>query len=324
VVSLTLCGLTPSLGNAVLVAALQRLMCFALIMPAVLTASSPGQAKSVATPALVKNGPLTIIGGQGISTINPDGSLRTLFHCSSRRGCHLLQSVDWAPDGRRFVFSVTTLASISTYNGIHVFNAATRTDKHIPGDGFDLDWSPNGKRIAYVEYRLGSSRPFGTIYVINADGSHRTLIHTGTTGADYSPSWSPRGNRIAFGTRRNGRASISLIALPGLHRKLLVASGSAPAWSPAGGKIAYRSPCGIKLVTPAGKDVTPVGTRRCIAIGVAGKPVWSPDGKKIAIQTSRGIYTMNADGSQVAPLTRETGRGTLGVGHPTWRPLHCC
>jgi Tol biopolymer transport system component len=299
-------------------------MCFALIMPAVLTASSPGQAKSVATPALVKNGPLTIIGGKGISTINPDGSLRTLFHCSSRRGCHLLQSVDWAPDGRRFVFSVTTLLSSSTYNGIHVFNAATRTDKHIPGDGFDLDWSPNGKRIAYVEYRLGSSRPFGTIYVINADGSHRTRIHTGTTGADYSPSWSPRGNRIAFGTRRNGRASISLIALPGLHRKLLVASGSAPAWSPAGGKIAYRSPCGIKLVTPAGKDVTPVGTRRCIAIGVAGKPVWSPDGKKIAIQTSRGIYTMNADGSQVAPLTRETGRGTLGVGHPTWRPLHCC
>ena len=317
-----MCSLARSLDNVVGVTAPHRFVFLALIILTIVTGASPGQAKSIVAEALVKNGPLTIIGGEGISTIKSDGSLRTLFPCSSRRGCHLLESVDWAPDGKRFVFSVTTLQGSSTYNGIHVFNAATRTDRHIPGDGFDLDWSPDGKRLAYIEYRLGSSRPFGTIYVINADGSHRTLIRTGTTGADYSPSWSPRGNRIAFGTLQDGQASISVIALRGGHRKLLVARGSGPAWSPAGGKIAYRSPCGIKLVTPAGKDVTPVGTRRCVAIGVAGKPVWSPDGTKIAIQTDRGIYTINADGSRLTRLTAKTGRGILGVGHPTWRPLH--
>src|SRR5215204_4373441 len=300
---------------------LHRLLLLAPIILTILTGASTGEARGVAPAALTMNGPLTILSGDNISTIKPDGNLRTLFQCSFRRGCGLLESVDWAPDGRRFAFSVTTLNLSSRYNGIHVINAATRRDNHIAGDGFDLDWSPEGKRLAYIEYSPGSSRPYGTMYVVATDGSQPERI-TGTSGFDYSPSWSPRGNRIAFATKRNGRSWISVTTLRAGLPKLLVANGWAPAWSPAGGKIAYRSRCGIKLVTPGGKDVTPVGTRRCVSIGMAGKPIWSPDGKKIAIQTSRGIYTMNADGSQVARWTKETGRGSLGVGRPTWRPLH--
>jgi Tol biopolymer transport system component len=316
-----MCGLAHTI-DPMRTAALP-LALFAAVILALISGASSGQANPAAAAQPVTNGPLTIIGDDGISTIKSDGSLHTLFRCSQRRGCYELESVDWAPDGRRLAFSVTTIQAISAYNGIHIFNTATRRDRRIfPGaDGFDLDWSPDGSRLAYVAYAK-FARPLGSIYVIDVDGFQRKLLATGTRGADSSPSWSPSGNRIAFATRRNGRSSISVITLRGEQRKLLVARGSAPAWSPAGGKIAYRSPCGIRLVTPAGKDVTPVGARRCIGIGVAGKPVWSPDGKRIAIQTNRGIYTMNADGSRLALLTSETGRGVLGVGHPTWRPLY--
>jgi Tol biopolymer transport system component len=304
----------------------------AVVALALLTGTDTVDARS--EKAAVSNGPLTIIkverqsGRNGISTLGRPP--QRLFECAKAKGCYWLESVDWAPDGRRLAFSVTTITTRSAYNGVHVIDTVTGKDRRIGSrDGFDLDWSPDGSRLAYVEFAPSSfPRPHGSIYVMRADGSRRRLLRTGlAAGNDSSPSWSPDGTRIAYATRRNGRSFVYLIGPYGSHRRLLASNASAPAWSPSGGRIAYRAGCGgVKLVTPAGRDVTPPVPTRCHAIGIAGAPVssvpvWSPDGRKIAITTRKGIYVMDADGSDLIFVTTQTGKGMFGIGRPTWRPL---
>jgi WD40-like Beta Propeller Repeat len=90
------------------------------------------------------------------------------------------------------------------------------------------------------------------------------------------------------------------------NRARLVADGSL---------IAYSARCGIKLMTPAGRDVTPVSAWNCLHIGLPGTATWSPDGRKLAFAGADGVYVMNVDGSG---LTR------LWHGHamrPAWRPV---
>jgi WD40 repeat protein len=268
---------------------------------------------SAAASAVARNGPITIISGASVSAVLPPGRLGALYNCNCE-----LTSIDWAPDGTRLAFAAATLNHWSAFNGIHIRNLTTRKGRHLPREkAFDLDWSADGRRIAYVEWG-----GFGTINVMSARTARRErIIHTGSEGRDSSPSWSPRGDRLAFASYSNSASTISVIALTGARRTLLARHASAPAWSPRGGKIAYRSRCGIKLVTPAGRDVTPQGRRRCRAIGVVGTPFWSPDGRQIGIQTKRGIYTMNADGSDLGlVITVERGLGPFNSGRPSWRP----
>jgi len=100
--------------------------------------------------------------------------------------------------------------------------------------------------------------------------------------------------------------------------------GTAPAWAPDGRTIAYQTRCGIRLVTPRGKDVTPrVAARSCAGIGLSGPPVWSPDGKKLSFETKAGVYVMDADGSDLQHVSSEATTTWYGAipGRPSWRPM---
>ena len=290
------------------------------------------------TTAEVRNGRITIINQTrarpdpttGIATVDSRGVLHPLKRCDAawRPGkCYELESIDWAPDGRRLAFSVTTIGAVSTYNGLHVLDTRTGKDRRLPRDGFDIDWSPDGSGFAYVEYARFSS-PIGSIYLARADGSLRRLLRTGTVGRDASPSWSPDGERLAYETNASPEYSVRLrehfvwvVDVDGHHRRLVARNATDPAWSPDGRTIAYRVSCGIKLVTPAGKDLTPPSVRLCNAIGVAGQPVWSPDGRKIAIGNRRGVYVMNRDGSHLSRLISVNPTGVFRFSRPTWQPL---
>ena len=129
-----------------------------------------------------------------------------------------------------------------------------------------------------------------------------------------------RRNWIAYQTGRwvgwsSVRGSVYIIRPDGSDKRLLEEHAIAPAWSPRGSPIAVRIGCGIKLITPAGRDVTPPSPFTCNAIGVRGTPSWSPDGKKIAIGGTgakllrwrsalpRGTFVMNADGTELIRRT---------------------
>lgn len=131
-----------------------------------------------------------------------------------------------------------------------------------------------------------------------------------------SPSWSPNGRLIAY-DRFDGHATrgIYVTRLDGSHVRRLSKWGQAPAWSPDGSLITYSTRCGIRLMTSAGKDVTPVSAWKCVHIGLPGTATWSRDGRKLAFDATDGVYVMNVDGS---------GLKKIWTGHamrPAWRPL---
>jgi len=174
------------------------------------------------------------------------------------------------------------------------------------GDGNwqNLAWSPDGTELAYVS---GAS-----IYVLRlAHPSEPVILRNPGT----SPSWPPDGRLIAYDLCHGFRYAGIDVARPDGSVRHLRRFGCAPAWSPDGRRIAYTTRCGIRLMTTAGKDVTPGSVWRCTHIGAGGSPVWSPDGRKIASSGVDGVYVMNADGSAL----RLVWRGPAGS--PSWRPL---
>jgi Tol biopolymer transport system component len=199
----------------------------------------------------------------------------------------------------------------------------------------ELDWAPDGSRLAYVcGDDLGQGGQPTTIYAIRADGSDRKRLPTGTSTA-YWPSWSPDGTRIAFATQprpqvtvrccsnvpaAHYRSSVYTIRLDGSDRALVAHDASAPSWAPDGRAIAYESSCGIKVVTPEGRNATPPAGAACPHTGPAGTPVWSPDGTTIAIAAPTGIQLVRPDGTHQHRASFQTGLGTYGVGRPAWAP----
>jgi WD40-like Beta Propeller Repeat len=270
-------------------------------------------------------------------------------------------SVAFSRDGRRLAFVLDEFNGTSPDEGLHVVDLATGADHQVPpaspeaptpasqlqafrrlkrsevhlfgcAPPVELAWSPDGSRLAYV--------CDGRIYIIRPDGAERRPLRTGTATA-YWPTWSPDGRRIAFSTesapvvhvgrpRRWIYSTIYAVGPSGTFKQVVNRTGAAPDWSPDGRTIAYWAPaCSgprnehgqTRLVTPAGRDVTPRSKPRlCGGIGPHyAIPAWSPNGHRLAVESWNGLYVMNADGSHVIAIAGTDG-GTFGDGRPAWQP----
>jgi hypothetical protein len=281
------------------------------------------------------NGPLTMVFGD-VRVVALGGLGPTLYRCGPEHKCWEMESLAWSPDGMHFAFGVTSIGGAPKFNGLHVGNTRTGQVRIIrkwhPGAGewLQLAWSSDGERLAAV-YR-------SRIVVMNADGSGARVVRTDSKGDDSSPTWSRDGRRLAFATNAGADSSVYTIRIGGSRRHLVARHASWPAWSPDGTRIAVLACGGVKLFTPAGRDVTPNSVFTCPHLGVPGAPVWSPDGRRIAMVTGtrtgfgvksayrdRGVWTMRADGSLLTRLTILTPRSiptevAASWKRPAWRP----
>ncbi len=290
-----------------------------------------------------------------IVAVRADGGRQTVWRCPHDRFCGEPEGLDWSPDGRRLALTLVEYGANSLYPGLHIVDISSGTDRQpfgtvslgAPGaqrraavarlrvldkrfgciDPESVAWSPDGRRLAYscglYEFE-GRADPESQVWLVNADASDPEQLRTGTTSAAW-PSWSPDGRRITFSTSDGptGSSNVYVIDLDGSHRRLLAHGGVAPVWSPRGGTIAYRSTCGgVRLVTPAGRDVTPGRTKgSCPGVGLHGWPVWAPDGLTLAIATFRGLFEVHTDGSDLHQVTKDTLISPADtVIRPAWLP----
>ncbi len=237
---------------------------------------------------------------------------------------------EWAPDGRRVVYTSDAGLIVSADDGdwpdlIH--------EDSLSSDPLTLytepAWSPLGDKIVYVKiiaFTLedGEFDVMRDLYVSGIDGGNETRL-TETDDDEYAPSWSPDGARIVYDrTTESTSGDIWVINADGSGAREVYASESNethPRFSPGGASILFTSEADgdyeIYVIGADGEGLLQLTDNDAHD----ANPTWSPDGTQITFGSDRDdehgdIYVMNADGSDVKRIVE-------GVGHdfePHWAP----
>lgn len=280
--------------------------------------SAPSSPSGPDRPAPVSNGPIAVVTGVSADRIallgERGGLVRTLSICRPRY-CGAIRAATWSPNGRTLAYVTgSTTDTEAPRDGLHLFDLKTNHDRLLSHDWTPqgLAWSPDGKRLAYVAVDRRSASPSVFVTRIAHLGRVEPILKNAT-----SPSWSPDGRLLAFDRCVGGRSSgVAVASADGSHVRHLTRVGCSPAWAPDGSRIAYSVWCGLRLITPEGKQLTPPSPWRCQHMGVAGLPAWSPDANRIAIGASDGVYLVNRDGSGLRRIWDHAAPQ-----QPAWRPV---
>jgi TolB protein len=133
----------------------------------------------------------------------------------------------WSPDGKWICFAAKererrTLCKVPASGG-----ALQQIGTSGMPSPTEPDWSPDGKWIAFTaQYRSGFQ-----ICVVPAEGGTATSLVEGE-----DPSWAPNSRTLAYGRRRSGHYTLSLLDVPtkqykDVSRMSGISSQSQPSWA---------------------------------------------------------------------------------------------
>ena len=110
----------------------------------------------------------------------------TLFYTDTLRK----NSLKWSPDGKKFVYNISTGTGPSATLEICVLNIATKQMKQITNSGkdraYDPNWGPDSRQIVYY---VEKGDNHDQILLTDLDGSFHTNLTNDTATHNYFPSW---------------------------------------------------------------------------------------------------------------------------------------
>jgi Tol biopolymer transport system component len=195
----------------------------------------------------------------------------------------------WSPDGKKLAFSL----GVHGYNGVALFDPATRETDLLIAPGKDPVWSPDGQYIAFVrdcrqvpglpELATAQRRDQDRsgwdeeVWLIKADGTQaRRLVH------GHWPSWSQDSQCVYYQSpEAQALCSISLTDPDGEPKSITPCSNLHPALSPDGQRLAYMEGGLFKV-----KDLTSqtsVAEWKGPFAWWGGGMAWSPKGDELCV-----------------------------------------
>jgi TolB protein len=242
--------------------------------------------------------------------------------CVSKIGGDFLQHLQWAPDGKRFLFTRIQGKSMALWTMNVDGSDVKRLLPNEKEPHFDGHWSPDSQRIVFVHDRLKGTDGELQIDIVSAEGIDRkTLVPK--VAFEESPRWAPDGKTIAWVSTRAKNPDIWTIGADGKNAKQLTndpAFDINPSWSPDGKQIAFCSTrhgnYEIYVMNSDGSDVRRLTDHPKMDYW----PAWSPDGKRIAFTSNRDgnyeIYVMQSDGSR----PRNVSKHPASDNYAAWSP----
>jgi Tol biopolymer transport system component len=196
----------------------------------------------------------------------------------------------WSPDGRLLAYGSGTLKerrlSIAAADGTGVAQELPCPAAYCE----PTDWSPDGRSLI-VSTRLPTSGA-GDVWSVSleAGGSSRAIL-SGPFN-EYDARISPNGQWLAYVSEETGRPVVSVRAMSGAPRRLVVSSdgGSQPVWRRDGREILYVDLKGRlrgRPVQPQPSGELTLGADSALSVPLIGSGHWgtqydvSPDGRLV-------------------------------------------